>query len=163
MCQSVKGHVRPSPGSYHFTLRAHSTYFPLWVCTSSNHPRSLYPQGTGNKFHSSGWLFWHKVHEEKYEDHLTTALKCKYEFTPDWLGSLYCSITLQWDYIPQLINISMIVYVIDALHKFQQPTPTIVQQYPHQWTPPKYGSTAPQMAHQPENSPDINPEGSNTV
>ena len=54
-------------------------------------------------------------------------------------------------------------YVKDALHKFQHITPTRPLHSPHQWTEPKYGSTAPHMAHPEDDSPALNPEETNTV
>ena len=54
-------------------------------------------------------------------------------------------------------------YVKDALHKFQHPTPTIPQHSPHQWMAPKYGSTAPQMAHPEDESPVLINWEENTV
>ena len=43
------------------------------------------------------------------------------------------------------------------------PPPTRLQHSPHQWTAPKYGSTAPQLAHPEDESPALNPEEANTV
>ena len=54
-------------------------------------------------------------------------------------------------------------YVKDALHKFQDPTPTRPQHSPHQWTAPKYVSTAPQLAHPEDDSPALNPEEASKV
>ena len=54
-------------------------------------------------------------------------------------------------------------YVKDALHKSHHPTPTRPQKSPHQWMAPKYGSTAPQLAHPEDDSPELNPTNSNTV
>ena len=54
-------------------------------------------------------------------------------------------------------------YVKDTLHKFQHPTPTRPQHSPHQWAAPKYGSTAPQMAHPEYDSLALNPEEASTV
>ena len=53
-------------------------------------------------------------------------------------------------------------YVTNKIQKLQHPTQTRPQYSPHKWTPPKYGSTAPQMAHQPEDSPLTKPAEANT-
>ena len=54
-------------------------------------------------------------------------------------------------------------YVKNALHKFQHSTPTRPQHSPHQWTAPKYGPTAPQLAHPEDDYQALNPEEANTV
>ena len=54
-------------------------------------------------------------------------------------------------------------YMKYALHKFHRPTPTIPQHSPHQCKAPDYGSTAPQMVHPTDNSPELNPEDFDTV
>ena len=46
---------------------------------------------------------------------------------------------------------------------FQHPTPSQTQNSPHQWNPPNYGSTAPQLAHQAPESPKLSPPEANTV
>ena len=57
----------------------------------------------------------------------------------------------------------MPLYVKEALHKFHHPTPSRPQHSPHQWNPPNYGSTAPQLAHQSPESPNLVPPEANTV
>ena len=47
--------------------------------------------------------------------------------------------------------------------KFQHLALTTPQYSPHQFTPPEYGSTAPQMDQQTEDSPYLTPADSNTV
>jgi hypothetical protein len=32
-------------------------------------------------------------------DHLVTCIKTTYTLTKDWMGNLYCSIALGWDYV----------------------------------------------------------------
>ena len=62
----------------------------------------------------------------------------KYEVTQDWSDILYCGITLMLNYKAQLIDISMPRYVTDESHKFQPPTPMVVQYQPHQWNKSTY-------------------------
>ena len=38
--------------------------------------------------------------------HLSTYLGKKYEYSTDWKGSLYCGITLKWDYIKAAVQLS---------------------------------------------------------
>ena len=54
-------------------------------------------------------------------------------------------------------------YVKEALHKFQNPTPSQPQHSSHQFNPPNCGSTAPQLTHQSPESPKLAPPESNTV
>ena len=60
-----------------------------------------------------------------YEDnehtlHLLQTL-CQYNeaVSVDWTGTLYCSITLKWDYLQQTCELSMPGYVQQAVNKFQ--------------------------------------------
>ena len=62
-----------------------------------------------------------------------------------------------------MLDISMPGYVKEALHKFQYPTPSQHQHSPHQWNPPNYVSTSPQLAQQALESPKISPPEANTV
>ena len=54
-------------------------------------------------------------------------------------------------------------YVKEELHKFQHPTPSRPQHSPHQWNPPNYGPTEPQLTHQAPESPKLAPPEANTV
>ena len=54
-------------------------------------------------------------------------------------------------------------YMKDALHKFQQPTPTRPQNSPHQYMAPKYGSAPPQLAHLEDDFLALNPDEANTI
>ena len=98
-----------------------------------------------------------KYTHKKYAVHLISALQEKYEVTQDWTGGLYCGIKLKWDYKKQQLDVSMPGYVKDALHKFQQPTPTRLHHSPQRWTATTYGPTAPQLEHIEDNSPALNP------
>jgi hypothetical protein len=44
---------------------------------------------------------------KEHADHLINYLKEKYKLTKDWAGDLYCGISLKWDYVAQMLNISM--------------------------------------------------------
>ena len=77
---------------------------------------------------------------KEHADHLCNSIKEHYGFVEDWTGSLYCGITLKWDYKNRTVDLSMPGYVAAALHKFQHPTPTRPQHAPHKWTEPSYGA-----------------------
>ncbi len=75
-----------------------------------------------------------------HADHLINAVKDLYGVSLDWTGSLYCGLTLQWDYRQRTVDVSMPGYVAAALHKFQHPPPIKAQDAPHGWNKPVYGS-----------------------
>ena len=67
--------------------------------------------------------------------YLITAIKgCYPKVTINWQGKLFCGNTLQWNYDKKIVDLSMLEYVADVLHKFQHPPPKVKQyaQYPYQ-------------------------------
>ena len=91
--------------------------------------------------------------------HLINELQQKYEITKNWTGRLYSGIKLNWGYKSGILYISMPWYFKESLHKFHHPNPVFQQHSLHQWNPPKYISTAPQMEHRyPEFSKLSSPE-----
>jgi hypothetical protein len=50
---------------------------------------------------------------------LINTIKNLYDITTYWDGTLYCGITLKWDYLARSVNLSMPGYIAAALHKFQ--------------------------------------------
>ena len=95
-------------------------------------------------------------------DHLIQALQKLYTISIDWTGSLYCGLTINWDYDKRICDISMPKYIKEALHKFQHPAPSRPQDAPHAWNQPAYGA-AVQYAGQPENSPLLPPKSINLI
>ena len=90
----------------------------------------------------------------KYTDaadlqHLKHALKQKYEITSDNTGSLYCELTLEWNYDKQFVDVSMPGYVQKALLRFNHPTPSKPQHSPHRWEEPTYGAKVQYAATDP--------------
>jgi hypothetical protein len=75
----------------------------------------------------------------EHAQHLIAALETDYTISKDWTTSLYCGITLNWDYTNTHMDLSMPGYIKDALHKFQHPLPKRPQYAPHNWTVPVYG------------------------
>ena len=61
------------------------------------------------------------VKENSY--HLIQALQKLYTISIDWTGSLFCGLTIYWDYVAHTYDISMPEYLQIALLKFQHPTP----------------------------------------
>jgi hypothetical protein len=72
--------------------------------------------------------------------HLLAALKQHYEaITVNWDGTLYCPITLDWNYEKRMVDLSMPGYVQTVLDDFNF-TPTIhAKHQPHQHNLPQYG------------------------
>ena len=97
----------------------------------------------------------------KYEsmadaNHLLDALRALYNITVDWTGTLYCGLTLAWDYDVRTCTLSMPGYITNALHKFQHPLPTKPQHAPHDWNKPTYGVTQ-QYAELGDSTPKLAP------
>ena len=53
--------------------------------------------------------------------HLINALKDLYNVSVDYTGTLYCGLTINWDYRAGNVEISMPDYIAQALHKFKHP------------------------------------------
>jgi hypothetical protein len=68
---------------------------------------------------------------KEHTEHLIKALQETYEKSIDWSGSLYCGITLEWDYVKRTVDMSMPGYVEAALHRFQHSPPTQPQHSPY--------------------------------
>jgi hypothetical protein len=83
-----------------------------------------------------GFQFSNVTHAQ----HLLAALKQDYEaVTVDWTSSLFCGITLTWDYTNRTMNLSMPGYVTNALTKFNFPPNVKPEHQPHQHQPLQYG------------------------
>ena len=76
----------------------------------------------------------------QHADHLIHALEQLYKCSTDWTGSLYCGLTIDWNYQDKYVDISMPKYVAAALHKFQHPAPARPEDAPHAWNQPNYGA-----------------------
>ena len=95
---------------------------------------------------------------KEHADHLMAALEESYEVSKDWEGTLYCGVTLKWDYDKRILDTSMPGYIAAALHKFQHPMPTRPQDSPHACKPIQYGLKV-HMTDEPDVSPRLSPAG----
>jgi hypothetical protein len=87
--------------------------------------------------------------------HLLAALKQHYgAITVDWTGSLFCGITLKWNYTQRVVDLSMPGYVQRALEEFGHPAPTKPEHQPHRHNPPQYG-TRTQLMEPLDTSPPL--------
>ena len=64
-----------------------------------------------------------KYIEKENADHPIQALQKLYTISIDCTGSLFCRLTIYWDYNAHTCDISMPEYLQTALHKFQHPAP----------------------------------------
>ena len=55
---------------------------------------------------------------KEHADHLIVAIEENYEFSTDWGGTLYCGITITWDYVKRIVDLSMPNYISFMLHKY---------------------------------------------
>ena len=94
---------------------------------------------------------------DQHAQHLIDTLKSLYTITTDWTGSLYCGLTLKWDYDKRTVDISMPGYVERALQTLQHPLPTRAQYAPHAWAAPTYGAKI-QYAEDDDTSPPLSPK-----
>ena len=76
----------------------------------------------------------------------------------DWEASLYCGVTLDWNYKTRTCDLSMPGYVQAALEKFKHPTPARPQHSPHRHNPIQYGIKI-QLTDTPDQTDRLPPEG----
>ena len=80
-----------------------------------------------------------KYIDKENSDYLIQALQKLYTISIDWTSSLFCGLTIDWDYATRTCNISMPKYLQTDLHKFQHPAPKRPQHAPRSWSKPNYG------------------------
>ena len=88
--------------------------------------------------------------------HLTTALEEHYKVAVDWKGSLFCGVTLTWDYINRHVTTNMPGYIGTALTKYQHPKPAVPQHAPYKATTIHYGATVQRVEE--DKSPPLTPD-----
>ncbi len=74
----------------------------------------------------------------EHAQHLPDTLQQFYKISTDWEGSLYCRITLQWDYNARTVDLSMPGYIPKVLEKLQHPQPAQPEHAPHKSKPISY-------------------------
>jgi hypothetical protein len=52
-------------------------------------------------------------------NHLIDSIKATYMLTMDWMGKLYCGITLEWDYVHQQVDTYMLNYLKKNLQEYR--------------------------------------------
>ena len=69
---------------------------------------------------------------KEHADHLIASIKSTYKkLTEDWTGSLYCGISLDWDYVGRTVDISMPGYINKKLQEYQHSLARRIQNCPY--------------------------------
>eukprot|EP00970_Alexandrium_tamarense_P017799 scaffold11398_cov137-Alexandrium_tamarense.AAC.1 len=79
---------------------------------------------------------------KEHADHLVSVLKRYYTLSEDWTGSLYCGVSLKWNYKERWVDINMPGYIKNALQRYNHEPPDKQQHCPYPPQPKKYGSDA---------------------
>ncbi len=80
---------------------------------------------------------------KEHADHLIASIKSSYKkLTEDWTGSLYCGITLEWDYVGRTVDISMPRYIKKKLQEYKHLLPGRIQNCPYSPEPTQFGLDA---------------------
>ena len=80
---------------------------------------------------------------KEHVNHLISCLKkSKYKLTEDWTGSLYCGISLNWNYKAGYVDIPMPGYIKKKLHEYGHVYPKRIQMCPYSPKPKSYGAKA---------------------
>jgi hypothetical protein len=96
---------------------------------------------------------------QEHADHLIASIRSTYKkLTEDWTGSLYCGITLDWDYVGRTVDISMPGYIKKKLQEYKHLLPGRIQYCPYSPEPKKFGSDA-QAPLLPDATPVLNAKG----
>jgi hypothetical protein len=83
-----------------------------------------------------------KYVNKEHADHLIAAsIKDLYTITTDWHGTLYCGITIKWDYTSRTVDSSTPGYIEKALKTLCVTTPQRPQHLPYAWLAPTYGAS----------------------
>ncbi len=101
----------------------------LWKHVSQPIWFNLCVDGFGNKYIGGEHL-----------KHFFAALWMEaYDIVEDWMGNLYCGISLAWNCDKWYIDIAMPAYVTKQLLQYEHPHPTKLQHCPYNLNPIKYG------------------------
>ena len=93
------------------------------------------------------------------KEHAHDLLACimqEYKVIEDWEGTLYCGITLKWDYIKRTCELFIPGYIRRALQIYQHRAPRKPQHSPHPWTKQQYGVNI-QWTEEVDESAELNP------
>ena len=105
-----------------------------------------------------------KYYSKEDAIHLIESLEKNYKVTKDWEGKNYCGLTMQWHYDEGYVDVAMPKYVPDSLRRLQHVPKKYPQYSPHEHAPIRYGKKgAQQFATAPDDSPQLDPQGTKHV
>jgi hypothetical protein len=84
--------------------------------------------------------FGEKYISKEDVNHLIVSLQSNYTLTKDWMGNLYCGISLQWDYINRTVDNSKPGYTRKKLQEYGHIIPKQIQSCPYSPEPKQFGS-----------------------
>jgi hypothetical protein len=93
---------------------------------------------------------------------LETLLRDYEAVTVDWCGSLFCGITLDWNYEDWHVTLSMPGYVQAVLEEFKHPLPAPIEHQPYLHASPQYG-VALQLTDPADDSPLLDEDGNKQI
>ena len=93
-----------------------------------------------------------KYEGNKHVQYLMAVLEEHYMISHYWKGTRYLGIDLEWDYARQKVHLSMLLYMKEALIRFDHAMPRRLQDQPHPYVKPKYGQKV-QYIEEKESSP----------
>ncbi len=89
---------------------------------------------------------------------MIASIKTTYTLTKDWMGNLYCSICLNWEYENQLVDIFMPGYVKKKLQEYHHIVSKRIQTCPYMPAPKQFSSEA-QSPLPPDSPPKLDKAG----
>jgi hypothetical protein len=99
-----------------------------------------------------------KYEKKDNAEHLFASIKSTYRLTKDWTGNLYCSITLDWDYVNRTVDISMTRYIKKKLQEYNHILPGRLQACLYTPAPKKFCAQA-QTPLEVDSSPQLDAKG----
>ena len=109
-----------------------------WPQEASIHAYSLQGYGSMPGNHNLCSHCWWLLYQIYWIAACAVSLQQDYDLAIDQSGTLFCGITLTWDYTKWTVILSMPVYIAKALTKFQHSPPFHPQHLPHKHNPTKY-------------------------
>eukprot|EP00957_Ditylum_brightwellii_P053654 4065421-Ditylum_brightwellii.AAC.1 len=91
-------------------------------------------------------------------EHLIATLKQYDDISINWDGHNYCGLTFEWSYDGKYVDVSVLLYVLHALTKYQHPAPKHPVYAPHKWNRPAY-SAKTQYAPKSDKLQQLNADG----
>ena len=83
--------------------------------------------------------FWYEICGWAHAEHLVNTLQQYLTLKMDRAGTLYCGITLKWDYTRNTVNLIMTGYINAELLKYYHPKLHKPQHRPYLWKKHQYG------------------------